>query len=190
VTAGTVTTVDPPRMERIEYARVVRKGGVARRSSLSAVALAGARGPLFDLGASARLDLGVRLDLQPISLELRLGGGEARQRNDHQTIRTFETVLSLAVVHVFDLPYVSVGFGIEIGAAWLAQRFDAPGTAARNTLAGILAPELEVEIPVHRRLVLRLDASAPTYFVRRASDHGDVVSRLCYRLLGGFEVSW
>jgi hypothetical protein len=190
VTAGAISTIEPPRMERIEYARVVRKGGVARRSALSAVVLGGARGPLFDLGATARLDLGGRLDLQPVSLELRVGGGEALHHNDHQTIRTYETVLSLAVVHVFDLRPVSLGFGLEIGAAWLAQRFDAPATTARDSLAGILAPVSELELPVHRRVVVRLDASAPTYFVRRATDDGAIAARLCYRLLAGVGVSW
>ena len=184
------TVVDPARMERIEYARVVRKGNVDRRSVLSLVVLAGARGQLLDLGTTGRVDVGARLDFRPVSVELRVGAGAANHHNDRLAVRTIETTSSFAAVHVFDLPHVSFGFGIEVGVAWLAQRFDSPDTAGRDSLAGILAPVVQIELPIQRRVVVRLDGAAPTYLLREAAMHAAPISgQLSFRLLAGVGIS-
>src|SRR5262249_53683810 len=48
------TPVDPSRMKRIDYARVVRKGGTERSHAWSVFATSGARGEFLDLGLAWR----------------------------------------------------------------------------------------------------------------------------------------
>lgn len=187
VAEGTATAVGPTKMRRVDYARVVRKGGVQRKTALSGFALAGLRGALLDLGLAWRAELGVRLDLRPLSLEVRLGTSGSQQHNQRLTISSYETAASLAGLHVFDLAGVSIGVGLEAGLAWFAQRFNDPGTRARDGLGGFLAPLLLIEAPLARRFYLRLDAALLTYFLRSEEQAG-VLTALSYRATGGLGV--
>jgi hypothetical protein len=186
VAAGGATTIATDDMRRVDYARVVRKGAtdVASRA-VSGFALVGGRSGLLDLGPSLRADLGARLDLEPLSLELRLGVGAANQSNNQLAVRSYETSLAVAGLHVFDLSGWSAGLGLEVGASWLAQRFDSGQTRPRDAVAGLLGPVAQIEVPLGRRSYLRADAAFLTYFVG-AQDRAGVSALPSYRLsMGG-----
>ncbi len=184
VPAGGAATVSVADLRAIDYARVVRKGTVERTRALGLFVVGGVRGALLELGTAGYATLGGRLDLRSLSLELRLGLGIAQQRNPLLTISSYEATAAVAGLHVFDLHPLSIGLGLELGLAWLGQRFSAAGTRDRNSLAGFIAPVLQLDIPLRRRLYLRLEGALLTYFLRTASAAA-VAPELSYRALGG-----
>jgi hypothetical protein len=175
-------------MRRVEYARVVRKGAVARSVAWSALAAGGVRGQLMSLGTAWRTDVGARLDLRPLSLELRLGLGGARHINDRLTIRSWETAASLAGLHIFDLRGLSIGLGLEAGLAWIGQRFSDGHSLGRDSLAGFFAPIAQLEIPIVRRLYARADGAFMTYLLHEQAAAGDVTAALSFRVSAGLGV--
>ncbi len=187
VATGAVTTVTAAQLQRVDYARVVRKGSVARSRAFSGFVLGGVRGALLGLGTAARAELGGRLDLRPLSLELRLGLGGSQQQNQVLAISTYEVSAAVAGLHAFDLNRVTISLGIELGLSWFGQRFSAPETRARNTLAGFLAPVVQLEIPLRRRLYLRADGALLTYFLQTATSSA-LTPSLSYRAVAGLGV--
>jgi hypothetical protein len=185
VGVGGTTPIAAEDMRRVDYARVVRKGAVnVLTRALSGFALIGARSPMLDLGASPRADVGARVDLRPVSLEVRLGLGVADVHNTRLTVRSYETSLSVAGLHVFDFSRWSASVGVEAGAAWLAQRFDDVQSRPRNSLAGLAGPLLQAEVPLGRRSYLRADAAFLSYFVTAEGQSGISVLP-AYRLAAG-----
>lgn len=184
VVAGTVTTIGPEQMRRVDYARVVRKGTVESTHAVSAFAAGGVRSEMSDLGTAAWSNAGARLDLRTVSLELRLGGGGSQHRNSRLTIDSYELDATVAGLHVFDFERLSVGVGLEAGAAWFAQRFSDPAAADRNVLAALVAPVADLEVPLGSRLYARLDAGFVTYFLPAQGSAG-TTHLVSYRLTAG-----
>jgi caspase domain-containing protein len=184
VAARGTTAVRLEEMRRVDYARVVRKGATELTRSWSAFALVGVRGDLLDLGSAAGARLGARLDLRPLSLELSLGANRADRANSRLDIVSYETALSVTGLHVFDMPRWSLGLGLEVGGAWLAQRFSDPGTRDRDAFAGLIAPVLQVEVPIGRRVYARAEGAFLTYLLltERASGASTLTS---YRMGAG-----
>jgi hypothetical protein len=170
VTAGATVTIEPEQMQRVEYARAVRKGTVERSHALSVVALGGVRGELLELGTAWRSALGLRLDLTAVSLELLASFGQSLQHNDWLGIRSTETALSAAGVHVFDLGGLSAGLGVDAGLAWFAQRFTGTGSTPRNATAGFVGPCAQLEVPFGSRFYARGDAALVSYLLQAARD--------------------
>jgi hypothetical protein len=175
VARGGDTAVLSTDMRRVDYARVVRKGAAQRTRALSVFALGGVRGDLVDQGTAVRGDLGLRVDLQPVSLELRAGSGASWHHNDRLGTVSQETALAAAALHMFDFDVWSAGFGLEAGAAWFHQRFDDGRTRDRNTLAATVAPLVEVEVPFSRAFYGRVDGAFPSYFLPAAADSNSSV---------------
>jgi hypothetical protein len=184
VASGGETVIAPEGMRRVEYARVVRKGGVRPTHAWSAFAAGGVRGQLLGLGLAGAGDVGARLDLRSVSLELRLGLAGSRHDNERLDIRSYETTLSLAGLHVFDVGLLALGVGLEAGAVWFAQRFVGPQTSARNATGGLMAPLIEVELPIRRRFYARLDGAFDIYFLPAQATPG-IDTLLSYRFTAG-----
>ncbi|MHB8418539.1 MAG: caspase family protein [Myxococcales bacterium] len=170
VRAGETTDVVPADMERIEYAQVVRKGGSARRAAWSAFLLGGARGELFSLGTAAGGAGGVRLDLSQLSLELRLGYGSSQTDSSPLDKRSVEYDAGLAALRSFDLGPLTLGIGLWVSGLLWAQDFHDPQTPNRVSEGLLLGPLGSVQLPLYRRLYLRLDAAALTYLVPQGDD--------------------
>jgi hypothetical protein len=139
VAAGTVTDVVPAALRRVDYARVVRKGGTARRHTFALSAALGARGSVLGLGEAPQWMLGARVDLAQLSLELRLavafgdyGGKNDRGVDDtwvpspttFANIRTYELTPMVAALRAFDVGRWTFGLGIDFGLAWIRQQID------------------------------------------------------------------
>jgi hypothetical protein len=191
VPAGGEARVASERMRRIDYAHVVRKGGAERRSAVSAFAAAGARGALADLGPAWLGSLGARLDLPALSIEARVGAGQARSHNERLRITTDELGLSLAPLRAFDVRFLTLAAGIEAGALWLRQSFgDDALTPGRRSLGIFLAPLAVVEARLWGRSYLRIDGGLPAYLVRVGATPESAGRRglVTFRVTGGMGV--
>jgi hypothetical protein len=180
------TAVRAEEMRRVEYARVVRKGATDLTRAWSAFATVGVRGDLLGLGAAASARVGARLDLRPVSLEVIASASRADHVNNRLGIDSYETALSVTGLHMFDLERLSLGVGLEVGAAWIAQRFSDPNTRPRDALAGVLGPVLQLEVPVARRLYARVEGAFLTYLVSERTSGGSPLTS--YRAGAGIGV--
>jgi hypothetical protein len=169
VKRGVPTRVATTDMKRVEYARVVRKGGTAETRALSAYTVAGVRGSLLGIGMGWNAGVGARVDLSALSLELRVQGGYATKDNDRITIGTRELGSSAIGLRAFDLGHVTMGLGIELGGFWLAQHFADPQSPDRNTFGAVLGPIGIMEVPLGRWYV-RAELAALTYILRAGND--------------------
>jgi hypothetical protein len=123
VTPAAATSVRAAAMERIAYARVVRKGGTGLRRTLSGFVSAGLRSGHDDLGFGPRLDVGARIDLPVFSLELRLVGAwsEGTTLTGKGPLRGRELGAELVALRALDLGGTTVAGGLALGAVWFSQ---------------------------------------------------------------------
>jgi hypothetical protein len=125
-------------LERVEYARLARKGGSARALAHGPFAGVTLRSPLAErvgycLGGRA----GYAVDLPELTLSASAGACRASFSNGALRARTDELSLALSARRVYDLPPVSVGLGVSAGVDWLHQSFETDGLApARDSAAG------------------------------------------------------
>ncbi|MCC6622219.1 MAG: caspase family protein [Deltaproteobacteria bacterium] len=163
---------------RVDYARLVRKGGGERSAIHSLRVYGGARGEAFvDHGVTPQVGLGWGVDLSELSLGLRarlapptaLGGASP----DGLEKTHMELGLGLTAQRFFDLPGVSLGVGLSVEGAWIHQGFSRatstlPASEDRDGFAlsfGLLA---SVQVPLAAGLQLELDGG-PLAMVHRAT---------------------
>ncbi len=187
VDGGRVVSLPISAMHRVEFAQVVRKGATARRLAGSLFVEGGVRGSVLDLGTAWRTDLGGRLDLRQLSLELRLGFGDSVHRNSHLRSNSFEFSAGVAAFRQFDISMVSVGLGLEFGGLEFVQTFADLYTVTRSSGGLYLGPLFELEVPVWRRLYARVDGAFLTYFLRSQEQVGWTIP-VTYRFGGGLGV--
>jgi len=171
---------------RVDYARLVRKGGAEVGAVHTLRLHGGARGEaLVGQGVTPQLALGWGVDLSELSLGLRarltppaaLGGASP----DGLERTHMELGLGLTAQRFFDLPGVSLGLGLSLEGAWIHQTFERasatlPAAAARDGFAlsfGLLA---SVQIPIVGGLQLELDGG-PIAIVHRATVLSDGAPR-------------
>jgi hypothetical protein len=163
VLAGATTTVDLAKLDRIEYARLARKGGGRAPST-------------FGVGASGWLRSGITGSTPCIgglaSADFVLGGLTLRPRvgacvesmSGELTATTLELHASLALHYVLDLPLgLAARVGPDVGASYLRQRVD--GTGSRAGVRGLVGPTVGVEAGLDWNLPWGLTPSV-TGFVR------------------------
>jgi hypothetical protein len=176
VTARDALTVSTHDLHAIDYARVVRKGGSARRTAWSAFALGGVRGDLLDLGMPLRVRGGARVDTATLAFELRATLGASSVTNPRHTTWTGESSLALAATRVIDRGRLAFGLGLLAGGGMIAQRFFAPARQpstippepAHDSAFALFAPLAALDVTATHRSYVRLEASAPTYLLREA----------------------
>lgn len=167
LSAGEARDVEPDALHRVEYARLVRKGGrsssIAQGPELGVVGrtvLAGADTPC--LGGA----LGYRLELEHVSFVARFGACTSRFQNEVLDARTNEYDGSLAALHIWDLSWTSVGVGLGGGAAVTTQTFETNGVApSRASTAPYVLAALNFTFDVTQAIFFDVDARGETYFV-------------------------
>ena len=172
VTAHATTTVAPESMARVEYARVVRKGGTMRRSAGSLFADFGVRGEVFDLGTAWQTEVGGRLDLRQFSLALRLGFGQSYADNGRLDITTREIAVALDGLRAFDLGPLTLDVGLELGGATFAQAFHDPHTPDRTSFGPFVGALGQLELPLAHRVYARLELAGLFYFLHTSDGAG------------------
>jgi hypothetical protein len=168
VEASGQTTIHEADLRRVEFGRVVRKGGTTRARAIAVFASAAVRGPLLDLGDSWGGGVGARADLRAFTVTSALDIGSASRTSDRATrLETTELGVRLAGLRAFDLPFATFGLGAELGLRRFSQSAsDQPAMLSGASFAASLGPTAFAEIPLARRLLFWLQATAPTYFMR------------------------
>jgi len=107
--------------------------------------------------------VGLRFDLEPLTLETRFRWGRAASENSTVAMTQDLFGADLGIYKVFDLPRVplGIGIGIRMGGDQVIQRFDTAGSAPdRSQWLWRVAPLVRFEAAVHSMVSLTLDAGA------------------------------
>jgi hypothetical protein len=174
VAAGEQHTVRDGELRRLEYARLVRKGGTPLRL---------VHGPQLGYrlrtGITAGSSLcqgffaGYAVELRHLSITPRVAYCRSSLQNDTLRADSDAYEVELALAHAFDIPYVSIEFGVAVGAALLHQSFVTAGSAPPR-ISGALqigaTGALTTDLP--RGLYLFGLVAAETYFFRQATRAG------------------
>lgn len=184
---GAVAAVRTSGLHRVDYARVVRKGGTLRGSAWSGYLEAGAQTPVLELGVQAAGAVGIRFDGRALSLEVRADLGSSEHENRAVQLQTQRYGLSVAALRAFDLGPLTLSIGLSAGGAVWHQRFFDPRNPPRNALAGQIGPVGTVEVPIRARLLMRLRLGAPTVLVRTQAADGtqSLASAFSFEALAG-----
>lgn len=138
--AGRSYQLQASELDRVEYARLARKGGTERFEAHGPWLGYQLQSPLWS-GASLCQGLrgGYALDLSELTVSLGLAGCRSRFDNPALRARADQVSVDVSALRVLDLPAVSVSLGADVSFGWLHQSFDTRGRApARNSW--VLAP--------------------------------------------------
>jgi len=169
VQRGTSLLVRRDDLAAVPYGETVRRGLSEERRSAWALTLGGGLvGPVVpEVAGSPLVGLGARVDLEPLSVGLRVHG--TRQQATNQTLSLTQDRLGADVqlVKWLDLGPVVPGVGVRGGGDLVAQRFDTAGEApARQGLVGRVGPVLGLEVPLSPRTAVSLSGGADVQVYR------------------------
>lgn len=165
---GEVSQVSDDGLRRIEYARLVRKGG----SDLREV-----DGPV--LGYTMRTQLrngrglchgafvGYSFVLAALSVLPRIDACTSSFDSDPLSATASDYGADVRFAHAWDLPLITVDVGFTVGASWLRQTFTTPGRAPpRDTLALRSSVGAGLGLDLGKGFFAIGDLGAETYFFR------------------------
>lgn len=168
LSASSTSAVDLSQLKRIEYARLVRKGGGQTRDrSQSLKAGAWLRSRLSNAdGACAGGYLGYSLELAHLGIHGRAGACTARFRTERLSAVVNEFDLELRLSHTWDVSILSLDVGLGGGGALFTQRFETTRTAPpRNSASPYLLVQAGMGLAMGR-FGVGLDLSGETHFLR------------------------
>lgn len=172
VGAGETRAVADETLERIEYARLVRKGG-----ALGAVQGFSAgyrfRTPLWS-GASLCQGgfAGYMVDMASFSVGGRIGGCRGGFSNEFLHANTDEYDLEIRLARVWDLSIVTMEATVATGVAWLRQTFSGERQApTRNSVSGQLGLGAGISRDLGAGFYAFLDATGQVYFFPSAANN-------------------
>lgn len=167
--AGSVQRVDPRDLNRIDYARLVRKGGARTRAF--------AHGP--EAGASLRSALpnadtacigafvGYALELSSFGVRARYGSCLSELHNGPLSATVIAHDLELGFHHAWDVSAFTLEAAIGPGLTLFDQRFDTRGSApARNAAAPFVALGLAAQLDLSHGFYGALNLAGQTHFLR------------------------
>jgi hypothetical protein len=136
----TPQALDLSRLERVEYARLARKGGAVRDVSVGPVLGGFARSSITGLAPCLGGVVGADVAIGPLVIGPRLGACGESFEHAVLAANTLEFHLSVAVDYAYDLPLgLAVSVGPDAGFAFISQRFESDvATTAPNNLGGPL----------------------------------------------------
>jgi hypothetical protein len=169
VAAGETRGADDAGLQRIDYARLVRKGG-----RLEATLVQGPeagyelRSPLGGATFCQGVFAGYAVETSRLTVLPRIAACHSTFQNGDLAANADELGGRVTLAHAWDLPGVTVDLGVSAGASLLRQTFVvARGVApARNTLAGQLGANVGVVYDLPRGFYLRGDVAGESYFYR------------------------
>ena len=175
VRPGPTQTLDERTLDRVEYARLVRKGGPRRRADSVEIGYT-LRTPLWS-GASVCQGLagGWAMDFPFLSVALRAFACRGTFANPFLSSTNDELGGEARVVHAWDFRHVSLGAGALGGASALVERFDAMGAApARTSAAAHVGLTGVATLDLSRELYFAVEVDAlTTFFFERTIDDTD-----------------
>jgi hypothetical protein len=168
---GEVVALDPSRLSRTAYARLLRKGEGEAHMVASIETEARLRTSLANDGRLCPgVAAGVSLALRSVTLAPRLGWCRSGFQQPGLTATVDQFDLELSAVHVWDLRAFSVDVGLTVGGALFRQGFVTTGQApARTTAAFQLSPSVAVTRELADRAYVYLSVAGATYLFRSQS---------------------
>ena len=193
--AGETRLVADELLDRVEYARLVRKGGGPLAHAGGPLAGYTLRSPLSrGTGTCHGLFAGYAFAWRALTLTPRLDACTGSFENARVQASIYELGGDVRVAHVWDLPAVSVDIGFALGASWLRQSFVTRGTApARDSLAlrSSVGPTATFELG--SGLYFTADVAAETYAFHlqdTATRAEEIAAALAFRARAGFGKQW
>ncbi|HEU4730831.1 MAG TPA: caspase family protein [Kofleriaceae bacterium] len=164
-------------LERIEYARLVRKGGAERSHASSVQAGYAIRMPLWSgAGVCQGAFVGYAVDLRVVSITPRVGACRGSFDNPFLHGRTDELDLALRGTHTWDIGHTAIHLGVSLGGSLLHQDFSAPALApARTAPAAHLGVLVGAPRDVMQGFYSGVELDALTYFFNQRATGTDMV---------------
>ncbi len=169
VAEGRATRVARGTMQRVAYGRLVRKGiGPSTRSAWGVTTGAAVSAELLPgTGATVLGTIGLQVDLEPVSLQLRLRYGSSNATNDLVALEQQVFGAEVAALRLFDLGDFTLGFGVRGGADWVAQSLESTGVAPdRGNLTGRTGAVLHAAWAPVPWLAVWIEGAADAYFAQ------------------------
>lgn len=165
---------------RVEYARLLRKGGGETSLETSLFAFGAARGQVLggEVVAPGAL-LGVGLDFPWFTLGLRVRWARSGADSPDGLLRSTHDEVGLGVTaqRLIDFRHVSLSVGLLLETAFHHQRFDTLGQAAERTSWSFgLGALLGLDVPLGAGLELRLEGGPLACVLNQAVLDGGAVT--------------
>jgi hypothetical protein len=174
--AGEARTVEDRDLERLEYARLVRKGRADATVTAAQGPQAGyeLRSPLGGATLCQGVFAGYAVETRHLTVLPRIAACHSTFRNGDLAADADEVGLHLMVGHAFDLPVITVEVGVVAGLSLLQQTFAVEGGTApdRRSLAGQVGAGVALVYDLPRGFFLRLDGTAESYLFRQQDAAG------------------
>ncbi len=179
----TTLDVSDNNLKRVEYARLVRKGGGG--STLAHGPLVGYqfRTPLWPrTGLCHGVRVGYPVDTRWVSVATSFGFCRAGFAANQLTVQADHYDLELVAAYVFDLPVVSLVLGLGGGVSLLHQTFETQGIAPpRNTVGGYAEALTMARITLPRGFYLAASVAAQVQvFSQQIADQDVATTRAAF----------
>jgi hypothetical protein len=192
--AGETRAVDDSVLRRVEYARLVRKGGSDLRSVHGPTAGYTFRTALRNAtGLCHGAYAGYGITFAGLSLAARVDGCVGGFDNAFVRASANELGGSVRAAHAWDVSFFTVDVGLSIGASWLSQRFDTLGRAPpRDSFAARSTIGVGLAVPLGSGFELAAEAAGETYFfsLRGSAGEEEWAPSIAYRQRVGLTKHW
>jgi hypothetical protein len=168
VGAGQSLEVSDRILRRVEYARLVRKGGTDVRVTQGPQAGYAFRTAIANgKGLCHGGVIGWPIVFSALSLTPRVFGCVGEFENPNLKATSSELGTEIRLAHSFDLPTITLGIGVGAGASWLHQSFETSGNApSRSSAAGHVGVAIGGEVDLSGGFYLFFEEAAETYILR------------------------
>jgi hypothetical protein len=165
--AGDNRTIDDAALERVDYARLVRKGGRQRQDGVEAAFAV--QTPVIDGGSLCVGGVaGYQIETEWFGLTPRLSACRETHRSSFVDEATLHIAADLRVSHAWDVSRFSLGLQAQAGTALLHQSFSAMTAApSRDVTAITFGGGAFGGTELWRALSTRLAIEANTFVMRR-----------------------
>ncbi len=165
IRADASVTLSPDSLERLEYARLVRKGDTQTRFAQAPLVHGLWRGEILPgLGSMGQVGVGYQLDFPWFSIEPRLLFGRSTTATQRLHVTLRELGPELRVFRAVDVWRATFGFATLVGTHQLHQSFVGAVTPpARTTWAFVAAIEALASVDLYAGWFLAAEAGGVTY---------------------------
>jgi hypothetical protein len=172
--AGEARAVEDRDLERLEYARLVRKGPADATVAQGPQAGYQLRTPLGGATVCQGVFAGYAIETRHLTVLPRIVACHSTFQNGDLGADADELGLHLTVAHAWDLPVVTVEFGVVSGVSLLRQTFAVAGGTApdRRSLSGQVGAGVSLLRDLPRGFFLRLEGAAESYLFRQQDAAG------------------
>lgn len=176
----TTASIDPSRLKRLSYARLVRKGRHPSRSAYSLELEGRRRSPVVVENAPCTgTGAGTSIALREVTLQARVGWCQSSFWGDPEVWTTADTFdLEFGATHAWDLAGFSLELGAIAGPSIIHKEYRSSTRAVRPPETGValqIAPVAVVSRDFGRRTFFFVSGAAPLYLisVRHEEPRGD-----------------